>query len=96
MLQVQGAQILCDDLYLAYHEATKDAALRRIWTFYEAIKIKSMIRIKRSISTFPVRPGENIVAFLSDLVGETPTRKSDYPDRQKYPFCGNLIKILFF
>ena len=34
----QGAQILSDDLYLAYHEETKDEAQHRIWTFYEAIK----------------------------------------------------------
>jgi hypothetical protein len=27
-------------LYLAYHEETKDEAQQRIWTFYEAIKIK--------------------------------------------------------
>jgi hypothetical protein len=29
---------MSDDLYLAYHEETKDAAQQRIWTFYEAIK----------------------------------------------------------
>jgi len=38
-VQIQGAQILSNNLYLAYHEATKDAAQHRIWTFYEAIKI---------------------------------------------------------
>ena len=38
-LQIQGAQILSDDLRLAYHEETKDEAQHRIWTFYEAIKI---------------------------------------------------------
>jgi len=35
----QGAQILSDDLYLAYFEDTKDAAQQRIWTFYEAINV---------------------------------------------------------
>jgi len=38
----QGAQILSDDLYLAYHEESKDAAQQRIWTFCEAIIIDSM------------------------------------------------------
>ena len=33
------AQILSDDLYLAYYEETKDAAQQRIWTFYQAIMI---------------------------------------------------------
>ena len=35
----RGAQILSDDLYLAYHEEAKDEAQQRIWTFYEAINI---------------------------------------------------------
>jgi hypothetical protein len=37
-VQIQGAQILRDDLYFLYHEETKDAAQHRIWAFYEAIK----------------------------------------------------------
>ena len=37
--QIRGAQILSDDLYLAYYEETKNAAQQRIWTFYEAINI---------------------------------------------------------
>jgi hypothetical protein len=40
LLNWQGAQILSDDLYLSYHEETKNAAQRRSWTFYEAIKIQ--------------------------------------------------------
>ena len=39
-LQIQGAQILSDDSYLAYYEETKDVAQQRIWTFYEAINFK--------------------------------------------------------
>ena len=31
----QGAQILSDDFYLAYHEETKDLAQHRIWTSKE-------------------------------------------------------------
>ena len=38
----RGAQILSDDLYLAYYEETKDAAQQRIWTFYEAIKYHAL------------------------------------------------------
>ena len=30
--------MLSDDSYLVYYEETKNAAQRRIWTFYEAIK----------------------------------------------------------
>jgi hypothetical protein len=37
-VQIQGAQILSDDSYFLYNEATKDAAQHRSWTFYEAIK----------------------------------------------------------
>jgi len=37
--QIQGAQILRDDSYLAYFEETKNVAQHRIWTFCEAIKI---------------------------------------------------------
>jgi len=36
-IQIRGAQILSDDLYLAYHEEMKDQAQQRIWTFCEAI-----------------------------------------------------------
>ena len=39
-VQIQGAQILSDDSYFSYFEETKDAAQRRSWTFYEAIRIK--------------------------------------------------------
>jgi hypothetical protein len=39
LVHIQGAQILRDDLYLTYHEETKDVAQQRIWTFYEAIII---------------------------------------------------------
>ncbi|MGB9500192.1 MAG: hypothetical protein ACKVE4_10705 [Dissulfuribacterales bacterium] len=38
-VQIQGAQILSDDTYFSYFEETKDAAQRRSWTFYEAIKM---------------------------------------------------------
>jgi len=37
-LQIQGAQILRNEAYLQYAAVTKDAAQRRSWTFYEAIK----------------------------------------------------------
>ena len=37
-VQIQGAQILSDDMYFSYFEKTKDAAQRRSWTFYKAIK----------------------------------------------------------
>jgi hypothetical protein len=37
-LQIQGAQILRNKAYLQYAAMTKDAAQRRRWTFYEAIK----------------------------------------------------------
>jgi len=37
LINWRGAQILSDDLYLAYHEETKDEAQQRIWTFYEAV-----------------------------------------------------------
>jgi hypothetical protein len=37
----QNLKILSDDLYLAYHEETKDAAQHRIWTFYDAINNES-------------------------------------------------------
>jgi hypothetical protein len=39
-LQIQGAQILRNESYLLYVAMTKDAAQRRSWTFYEAIKVK--------------------------------------------------------
>jgi len=37
LINWRGALILSDDLYLVYHEETKDEAQQRIWTFYEAI-----------------------------------------------------------
>ncbi len=37
-LQIQDAQILRNEAYLQYAAVTKDAAQRRSWTFYEAIK----------------------------------------------------------
>jgi hypothetical protein len=39
-LQIQGAQILRNEAYLQYAAVTKDAAQRRSWTFYEAVKIE--------------------------------------------------------
>ena len=36
-LQIQGAQILRNEVYLRYSAMTKDAAERRSWTFYKAI-----------------------------------------------------------
>jgi hypothetical protein len=39
-LQIQGAQILRNEAYLQYAAVTKDAAQRRSWTFYEAIKVR--------------------------------------------------------
>jgi len=36
-VQIQGAQILSDNSYLAYFEKTRNAAQHRIWTFYEAV-----------------------------------------------------------
>jgi len=41
-LQIQGAQILRNEAYLRYAAVTKDAAERRSWTFYKAIKIKAL------------------------------------------------------
>ena len=38
-LQIQGAQILRNEVYLQYAAVTKDAAQRRSWTFYEAINL---------------------------------------------------------
>jgi len=38
-VQIQDAQILSDDSYFSYVEETRDAAQRRSWIFYEAIKI---------------------------------------------------------
>jgi len=35
----QGAQILRNEAYLRYAAVTKDAAERRSWTFYKAIRI---------------------------------------------------------
>ena len=37
-LQIQGVQILRNEAYLSYAAVMKDAAQRRSWTFYEAIK----------------------------------------------------------
>jgi hypothetical protein len=37
-LQIQGAQTLRNEAYLWYAAVTKDAAQRRSWTFYEAVK----------------------------------------------------------
>jgi len=37
-LQMQGAQILRNEAYVWYAAVTRDAAQRRSWTFYEAIK----------------------------------------------------------
>ena len=36
---------MSDDSYLAYFEGTKDAAQHRIWTFYEAVRIVSIIHL---------------------------------------------------
>jgi len=48
-LQIQGAQILRNEAYLQYAAVTKDAAQRRSWTFYEAIKCgKRMLARRRT------------------------------------------------
>ncbi len=39
-IQIQGAQILRNEAYLYYAAVTKDAAQRRSWTFYKAVKIE--------------------------------------------------------
>ena len=41
-LQMQGAQFLRSEAYLAYAATTKDAVQRRRWTFYEAIMIDKL------------------------------------------------------
>jgi len=35
---MQGAQIMRNEAYIRYAAVTKDAAERRSWTFYKAIK----------------------------------------------------------
>jgi hypothetical protein len=42
-LQIQGAQILRNEAYIWYAAVTKDAAQRRSWTFYEAVKIDGLV-----------------------------------------------------
>ncbi|MCD6586822.1 MAG: hypothetical protein J7K96_13785, partial [Desulfobacteraceae bacterium] len=57
-VQIQGAQILSDDSYLAYFEETKNAAQHRIWTFYEAVNDKFLaptIAKKIKLSIFKLR-----------------------------------------
>jgi len=52
-LQIQGAQVLRNEMYLWYIAVTKDAAERRSWTFYKAVKfsIERYLQIKvRGIS----------------------------------------------
>ena len=39
-LQIQGAQIPSNEEYLSYAAVTRNAAQRRSWTFYEAVKFE--------------------------------------------------------
>ena len=91
--RIRGAQILCNDTYLAYVEAARDAAQQRIWTFYAAVIFCLLIFGVPGCFSNRISGGKPENPVIADLESKAGTISSYAYD---YTINGRLIKRMYF